>query len=286
VVRGLSALAVPGALPVVLLAVLSAPPTARAAEPAFGPESAPIRPGTSLVTGGDGRCTANFVFRDDAGRVYLGQAAHCARASDDTVDINPATCEYGRQLPLGTPVSISEQNVQGRLAYSSWATMAQRGETDELLCSYNDFALVLVPAEAVGLVNPSVPRFGGPTGVNTTGPRIGEFVCGWGQSPLWQDLAPLYPKRSVVVRSDVDGHAHWVYSVQPGIPGDSGGPYLDEAGRALGSLSELALEPPGANIITDIGRALAYAAAHSGLKGLRLVPGTAPFVGPLEPTAV
>ena len=81
------------------------------------------------------------------------------------------------------------------------------------------------------------------------------------------------------MESDPSGRAHWIYSFYPGVPGDSGGPYLDPQGRAIGSLSELSLEPPGANIITDISRALAYAERYAGLKGLRLVAGTAPFTG-------
>lgn len=270
---------------VLVTLLLGAAPQAQAAqpsrEPAFGAEDAPVRPGSPITTGESGRCTANFVFTDRAGRVYLGQAAHCAQDPADASPLDVDACDYGRQLPTGTPVKLGDVGVPGRLAYSSWATMQERGETDPGACRYNDFSLVEVRASEVDLVNPSLPVFGGPTGVNSEGPRAGDVLCGWGNSPLWQGLEPLSPKRSVVAHTDGSGRAHWVYSMYPGVPGDSGGPYVDPQGRALGSLSELSLDLPGANIITDIGRALSYAEAYGGFDGLRLVPGTAPFVGPL-----
>lgn len=258
----------------------AAPVGPAAAEPSFGPLTAPIRPGIDLDTGG-GRCTANFVFRDDAGRIYLGQAAHCAQDAADDSAPNPETCSYGRQLPLGTPVRLGKSDVTGTLAYSSWTTMQTRAEKQADVCRFNDFSLVEIPAAAAGQVNPSVPMFGGPTGLNTDGVQQGDLLTGWGNSPLRQGIDALAPKHSVAVRTDPSGRAHLMYSITPGVPGDSGGPCLDAEGRALGSLSEIALDPPGANITTDIARALAYAETYAGFDGLRLVPGTAPFAGPL-----
>lgn len=265
---------------VAALVVGACPPALAAAEPAFGPLTAPIHPGIPLVTG-ENKCTANFVFTDAAGRVYLGQAGHCAQDPTDESAITPETCDYGRQFPIGTPVGLGESGIPGRLAYSSWLTMTGNGERDVATCRYNDFSLVLVPKEVVDRVNPTMPVFGGPTGLNTDGVRAGELMTGWGHSPLWQDVDELHPKRSIAFETDPSGRAHWIYSLYPGVPGDSGGPYLDPLGRAVGSLSELSLDPPGANIVTDIASALAYAQAHSGIRGLRLVPGTAAFAGPL-----
>jgi hypothetical protein len=271
-----------GALSAVLIAAgtaaLAGPGTARATEPKFGGLDAPIRPGIRTDTGG-GKCTSNFVFTDKAGRVYLGQAGHCAKDPADESAPSADTCDYGRQLPIGTSVGLGDTGIPGRLAYSSWLTMQENGETDLATCRFNDFSLVRVPDEVIDRVNPTVPVFGGPTGLNTDGVHAGDLMTGWGNSPLWQDLEPLHPKRSVAVESDPSGRAHWIYSFYPGVPGDSGGPYLDPQGRAIGSLSELSLDPPGANIITDIARALAYAERYSGITGLRLVAGTAPFTG-------
>lgn len=260
------------------LVVAACPPAVAAGDPALGPATAPIHPGIRLDTGGN-KCTANFVFTDAAGRVYLGQAAHCALEPTNESAPSADTCDYGRQLPIGTPVGLGDTGVAGRLAYSSWLAMQENGESDVATCRYNDFSLVRVPNEVLDQVNPSVPVFGGPTGLNTDGTQAGDAVTGVGNSPLWQDLEWLQPKRGVAFETDPSGRAHWIYSFYPGVPGDSGGPYLDSQGRAVGSLSELSLEPPGANIITDIARALAYAERTGGLKGLRLVAGTESFQG-------
>ena len=265
---------------VVALLAGACPPALAADDPGFGPLTAPIRPGTRLVTGGSA-CTANFVFTDDAGRFYLGQAAHCAEDPADESAPSADTCDYGRQLPLGTSVALGDTGSSGRLAYSSWIAMADHGESDLETCRWNDFALVRLPRDVISRVNPTVPVFGGPTGLNTEGLRAGDLLTGWGNSPIWQDVDGLHPKRSLAVESDPSGRAHWVYSLYPGVPGDSGGPYLDAQGRAVGSLSELSIEPPGANILTDIARALAYAEKVGGFAGLRVVPGTGAFVGPL-----
>ena len=60
----------------------------------------------------------------------------------------------------------------GTLAYSSWRTMRALGTpTDSPTCAYNDFALVKVSTADKGKVNPSIPFWGGPTGIDTAGPR-------------------------------------------------------------------------------------------------------------------
>ncbi len=42
-------------------------------------------------------------------------------------------------------------------------------ETNQDICAFNDFALVKLHPADVGKVNPSVPGFGGPTGVGGPG---------------------------------------------------------------------------------------------------------------------
>ena len=78
--------------------------------------------------------------------------------------------------------------------------------------------------------------------------------------------------------SEGDGWSHPVYTVTPGVPGDSGSAFLDAEGNALGTLSTLALAPlAGSNGVGDLAHELSYAQATSGIAGLRLVPGTEPF---------
>ncbi len=156
---------------------------------AYAPaDTAQIHPGVQMYTEG-AQCTANFVYTDGAGATYVGYAAHCAGTGEAT-DTNG--CDAA-SLPLGTRVSFVEGGSlategttvgQGTLAYSSWLTMQQRGETDENACAYNDLALVKVDAADVAKVNPSVPFWGGPVGINTTGTAAGDTVYSYGNSSL------------------------------------------------------------------------------------------------------
>src|SRR4051794_28489679 len=63
--------------------------------------SALIHPGTMMYTAG-AQCTANFVYTDAAGTVYVGYAAHCAGTGGQT-DTNG--CTTGSQ-PLGSRVDF------------------------------------------------------------------------------------------------------------------------------------------------------------------------------------
>ena len=92
---------------------------------------------------------------------YIGQAAHCASTGAAT---DTDGCLAGT-LPLGTPVEVTGASRPGTLVYSSWVTMQANGESDPDTCAYNDLALVKIDPADVGKVNPSVPGFGGPTGV-------------------------------------------------------------------------------------------------------------------------
>ena len=83
-----------------------------------------------------------------------------------------------------TPYLKEAQMTSGTLAYSSWLTMQQKKETDPDTCAYNDLALVKVAAADVSKVNPSIPFWGGPVGINTTGTAPGDTVYSYGNSSL------------------------------------------------------------------------------------------------------
>ena len=148
------------------------------AAPSWAPAAtAPIHPGVQLLTDG-AQCTANFVYYD-AGNVYIGQAAHCSGtgSATETDGCNSAT------LPIGTPVTVDGASQPGTMVYNSWLTMQANGETDADTCAFNDLALVrLDPADA-GKVNPSVPRWGGPTGLAASTGTL-EQVYSYGNSEL------------------------------------------------------------------------------------------------------
>jgi hypothetical protein len=261
-------------------------PTAQAADVtvAWAPaDTAAITPGVQTNTAGSGQCTANFVFTDAAGNVYLGQAAHCASTGEAT---DTDGC-LAASLPLGTRVtfnrggsllSAGEQVGAGTLVYSSWVTMQARDETDADTCAYNDFGLVKVDAADVSKVNPTIPFWGGPTGVNTGGTVAGDRVYSFGNSGIRAGIEELSPKTGVSLGADGGGWTHPVYTVTPGVPGDSGSAFLDPEGRALGTLSTLAIAPlPASNGVGDLGRELAYAQQHGPIAGLALAHGTEPF---------
>lgn len=60
----------------------------------------------------------------------------------------------------------------GTLAYNSWLTMQAAGGGDPDTCAYNDLALIRLDPTDVGKVNPSVPGYGGPTGVGHGFPEL------------------------------------------------------------------------------------------------------------------
>ena len=247
-------------------------------------DTATITPGVMMYTDG-AQCTANFVFADSASNVYVGYAAHCAGLGEAT-DTNGCAA---KSLPLGTEVTfneggslLSEGTVlgKGKLAYSSWQTMQKSGTKDENTCAYNDFALVKVNAADAGKVNPSVPIWGGPTGIDTDGTVAGDKVYSYGNSSLRADVDLLSPKIGLSLGDSVNGTrwSHPLYNLTPGIPGDSGSGFLNADGKAVGALSTLGLLPlAGSNNIGDMDLELKYAQANSGISGLRLVQGTEPF---------
>ena len=273
------------ALILLLAGLLLVPPAAQARADrvaSWAPAGkAKIHPGVQMFTKG-AQCTGNFVFADGAGRVYVGYAAHCAGKGEAT---DTDGCSTGSH-PLGTPVRFArgatlatagETVGTGTLVYSSWATMRQRGETSRNACAANDFALVRVGARHVRKVNPSVPFWGGPTGLSRDGAPAGSTVYSWGQSSLRPTTA-LSPKTGVSVGRTYGGWGWDVYTATPGVPGDSGSGFLDADGRAFGTLSTIAIAPlAGSNGLGDLERELRYAQDHSGIAGLRLVRGTRPF---------
>jgi len=232
--------------------------------------SAPVHPGVQTYMQG-AQCTSNFVFQEGS-TVYLGQAAHCSGTGEAT---ETDGCSSG-SLPIGTAVEVKGASRKGTLAYNSWLAMQASGGSDPDTCAYNDFALVRLDAADVGKVNPSVPGYGGPTGVGTIG-DLGSTVFSYGNSELRLGITKLSPKQGTVIQNEGGGWSHIVVTLTPGVPGDSGSGFMNEAGQAFGVLSTLQLAPlAGTNGVGDLQRELAYARSH-GFPNLQLVAGTEPF---------
>ncbi|MDQ1373098.1 MAG: hypothetical protein QOJ09_436 [Actinomycetota bacterium] len=254
------------------LLALATPGAQAAVSPGWAPAAtAAVHPGTQTYTQSS-QCTANFVYVDGAG-VYLGQAAHCS-----STDGNGETdgCK-AHSLPIGTPVRVVGAKKPGIMVYNSWLAMQAAGEKDANTCAYNDLALVQLDPADYGRVNPSIPVWGGPVGVNTTGTALGDTVYSYGNSSLRLGITLVSPKKGVSVGDGGGGWSHTVYTVTPGIPGDSGSAFLDAAGHALGVLSTVAVLPlPASNGVGDVGREITYMQAHYNA-GVSLADGTVPF---------
>lgn len=265
---------------------------------AWAPEgSASIHPGVMTFSGGSsflngaGQCTANFVFTDASGGVYLGQAAHCTSTGGDT-STNGCTT---KSLPLGTPIysgdlvhgGLQDGTKIGTLAYNSWIAMQSRSETDANTCAYNDLALIKIDPSQVANVNPTVPFWGGPEGLAAGVSSSGDRVFSYGNSILRGGISVLSPKTGVSL-GDLEASGGWsqdVYTATPGIPGDSGSGFMDASGNALGVLSTVQFAPVAAsNGVGNLAKELAYANSVTGL-GLNVAKGTTPFSSTPVPPA-
>lgn len=260
-------------------------------------ESATIHPGVMTFTNassflnGASQCTANFVFTDSAGNVYLGQAAHCSSTGEDTETNGCST----KSLPLGTPIysgdlvngGVQDGTLIGTLAYNSWITMQKAKEKDANTCAYNDLALIKIAPSQVANVNPTVPFWGGPAGLAPGVSPTGERVFSYGNSILRGGVSALSPKTGVSLgdQEETSGWSQQLYTVTPGIPGDSGSGFMDASGNALGVLSTVEFAPlPAANGVGTLAKELAYANSSTGL-GLAVAPGTTPFNSVAVPPA-
>jgi hypothetical protein len=255
-------------IPLATAALMLLPSVASAWAPA---SAAAVHPGVQTFTAG-AQCTSNFVFQEGT-TVFIGQAAHCSGTGGQT---ETDGCTSG-SLPVGTPVEVTGAGKPGTLAYNSWLTMQAGGETNPDTCAYNDLALIRLDATDVGKVNPSVPGFGGPTGVGSAG-ELGSTVYSYGNSELRGGVTKLSPKQGIVIENEGAGWSHIVSTLTPGIPGDSGSGFMNETGQAIGILSTLQIAPlAGTNGVGDLGKELAYERAHGPFPNLQLVPGTEKF---------
>jgi hypothetical protein len=240
------------------------------AAPVWAPAAtAPIHPGVQTFTAG-AQCTANFVFYSGT-TVYIGQAAHCSGTGGST---ETDGCTSG-SLPVGTPVDVGGV-ATGVLAYNSWLNMQALGIANPDTCAYNDLALIRLTAADAKKVNPSIPFWGGPTGIGGATVQ-GDKVYSYGNSSLLPGPSPISPIRGISLGDAGNGWSHTVYGIRPGIPGDSGSAFMNASGKAIGVLSTVAIAPlPASNGVGDIAHELAYLNAHTTLN-VTLANGTVPF---------
>jgi hypothetical protein len=262
------------------------PAIAETPEPEWAPvEEATVRPGVQIRSE-SGQCTTNFIFyevheteEDDEFEfdIYIGTAAHCFGGTGETAGCTSAGAA------LGSSADIQGADHPGELTYSSWVTMDQVAEDDTTVCRYNDFALVRLDPRDHDKVNPTLQFYGGPDGLLTDGTSSGDEVFSYGNSSLRFGIGTLSPKRGYSLGTEGGGWNHRVYTVTPGIFGDSGSAFIDEQGLAMGVVVTIAIAPfAGSNGVTDLARSLAYLGEHTTAE-IHLALGTEPFEDELVP---
>ncbi len=180
----------------------------------FGVGSCPgVRPGSLVETEG-GACTLNFMFTDPAGDRYMGTAGHCILATSPLgqQDNGEVTFEAGD----GPVASDAAGNRIGEFVYA-------------IQQDPKDFALIRLDDGVEA--SPQVCQFGGPTGINDERPGLLEptVLSNYG-NPL--GLGSGVTAKSFVALGMPD--SDHVFATGLVLPGDSGGPVLDEEGRAVG----------------------------------------------------
>ncbi len=210
-----------------------------AAAPTWAPAaSAPIHPGVQTFTDG-GQCTANFVFYD-ATDIYIGQAAHCSGTGGSDRRPTAATPARSRSARRSRSTGASRP---GTLAYSSWITMQAAGG------DRRGHVRSTTTSRSSGSTRPTTPRStrrsrsGAARPGSPTRSRRGAKVLSYGNSSLRGGITQLSPKEGVSLGQSGGGWTHSVFTVSPGIPGDSGSAFIDKQGRAFGALSTLQIAP-------------------------------------------
>ncbi len=128
-----------------------------------------------------------------------------------------------------------------------------------------------------------MPFWGGPTALRTDGLALGDKVLSYGNSSLRLGITQLSPKEGSSIGDAGNGWSHELYTVTPGIPGDSGSGFIDGEGKAFGTLSTVQLAPkPAANGVGDLAKELDYLNANAGFS-VALAQGTEAFTGSLLP---
>jgi hypothetical protein len=246
-------------------------------------EHALVRPGSRIENERGTGCTANFLFTNPQGtKAYIGTAAHCfgvgadnSPSCDDTFE--PLSSGDAAIMPLYQPTGAEvlsfppTPTVVGRFVYSSFVAMQDAGESTDILCSHNDFALIELDDNTTRLANPAMWHWNGPTGLRSDKAVLGEHVFTFGGTAMRNHPADVTRAREGYVTpserdlvdpdSDIAFHA-----ALPGgcIGGDSGSPLTDDQDRAFGVVTRSAAGNSPSCRMAYLAPMLDYMAAHGG----------------------
>ena len=158
-----------------------------------------------------------------------------------------------RACPNGTPVEVTGASQPGTLVYNCWNAMQAAGETDADTCAYNDFALIKLDPADHGKVNPSVPTLGGPTALGDTTATARRRLLATATRRCARASRCSRPSSARASAPPGGGWTHLVYTVTPGIPGDSGSGFMDARAARSASCRTLQLAPVAAsNGVSDL----------------------------------
>lgn len=224
-----------GVLALLASVCVGAPLDAAAAPPVS------VRPGTAFTANG-ARCTFAFLIQGSDHRLYAATAGHCLPVAAMTT-----------WAPDRGPQILSSDAVVGHARYSVFSSLER------------DFALVQLNKRQRH--DPSVCHWGGPSTVQTQPSSTPVAARYYGQGELPRLVAParvgaflaLPDQRYVRLTGVVDD-------------GDSGGPVLDDQGRAVGVLTSINPDSDGLTGVNRLAPHLrdAEKALHI---HLRLLPG-------------
>ena len=218
-----------------------------------------IRPGSQMfITFPDGTtagCTANFVWRDGGGDLYIGAAGHCFLPSDKNASANAQrTAESDSDVYDVSQLDVSvcaDCTVGGATGLTFTGTTIALGDVAYARQNLpdgsevgHDFGLVRIPSAAESAVDPSLPQFGGPTGVSKGAVPAGLPVNQYGAGVANGEVFPTMGSNGVS-EGDLGTSESW-YAAVRASPGDSGSPLQAteagtgvEGGDAAGILTHL-----------------------------------------------
>ena len=150
-----------------------------------------IGPGSGLLVGGSGLCTAAYLLKSEVdGGYYLSTAGHCLMTDE----------EHAGPIDGTSPVAVQTVEICFRGCRFNWAAgvdeflglrgdyvllpqpvaFAQQLSTDGQEDVGYDFGLIRIPAEAVPLLRPWLPQWGGPTGIEPAGLGFADTAVHFG----------------------------------------------------------------------------------------------------------
>jgi hypothetical protein len=222
-----------------------------------------IGPGSHLVITMDGDpnlygCTANFVWTS-GGQTYLGAAGHCFLPDGKTATAGPGA-DYN---PSSTRVRVCVSGCLfgGQLGFILTGTLVDLGPVAYARQSLNgddvgnDFGVVTIPSGLMAYVNPSMPVWGGPSGLAAIG--LGSPLCFYGNAEGLGEIFVTKARLGIGVSSD---GSSW-RAMLPSLPGDSGAAVEVCGGGAPAAAGILTHLVPDIGIIagTTVARAIAMA---------------------------